>query len=218
MALIKPKIEIRDEGGNEIKGASVNIKSSTPGSDINPEFEKPLVSFSISNPFRKILYWLDQIRKKQTTTFAFKVSVPLIALPVFIFALFQVGKWSGLTFTRFQSATPVASASPTVTGSPSPVIHIEVSKAGTLKVAKGASQTRYLLSLRNGTLVPLEIPESINLSKYTNKQVLVTGLQNKETGVISVTDIAEVEVFNVTEIPKATPVSSASPEATGSAN
>ncbi|OGD92766.1 hypothetical protein A3E14_00025 [Candidatus Curtissbacteria bacterium RIFCSPHIGHO2_12_FULL_41_13] len=217
MALLKPKIEVRDESGNEIKGASVNIKSSTPGSDINPEFEKPLVSFSISNPFKKILYWLDQIRKKQTTTFAFKVSVPLIALPVFIFALVGMGKWSGLTFTRFQSVAPVASASPTVTGSPSPAPRLEVSKAGTLKVAKGSSQTRYLLSLRNGTLVPLEIPESINLSKYTNKQVLVTGLQNKDTGVISVMDIAEVEVFNVTEIPKVTPVLTP-PQATDSAS
>src|SRR3990167_8858595 len=150
MALIKPKIEIRDEGGNEIKGASVNIKSSTPGSDINPEFEKPLVSFSISNPFKKILYWLDQIRKKQTTTFAFKVSVPLIALPVFIFALVGMGKWSGLTFTRFQSLTPTPPV-PSVTSSPTPVFPVEVSKAGTLKIAKGASGARYLLSLRNGT-------------------------------------------------------------------
>jgi len=65
--------------------------------------------------------------------------------------------------------------------------------------------------------VPLEIPESINLSKYTNKQVLVTGLQNKDTGVISVMDIAEVEVFNVTEIPKVTPVLTP-PQATDSAS
>jgi len=201
MALVKPKIEIKDESGNEVKGGTINIKSgvSTPGSDINPEFEKPLVSFSISNPFKKILYWLDQIRKKQTTTFVLKVSVPLIALPVFVFALFEVGKWSGLTFTRFQSLTSTPAAS-SVSASPTPITSVEVSKAGTLKIAKSTNQTRYLLSLRNGTIVPLEIPQSIDLSKYTNKQVLVTGLQNKVTGVISVTDIAEVEVFNVTEV------------------
>ena len=217
MALIKPKIEIKDEYGKEVKGATVNIKSgvSTPGGDINPEFEKPLVSFSISNPFKKILYWLDQIRKKQTTTFVFKVSVPLIALPILVFALFEVGKWSGITFTRFQSLTSTAPA-PSVSASPASVFPVEVEKAGTLKIARGASQIRYLLSLRNGTLVPLEIPQSIDLSKYANKQVLVTGLQNKETGIISVRDIAEVEVFNVTEIPKLTPV--VSPVATNSAN
>src|SRR4030042_3411890 len=112
MPLVKPKIVVTDESGQEIKVSSVNIKSSTSKSDIKAEFEKPLVSFSISNPFKKILYWLDQIRKKQTTTFVLKVSVPLIALPVFIFALFQVGKWSGLTFTSFHSLTstqPVSS-------------------------------------------------------------------------------------------------------------
>ena len=76
-------------GESEIK---VKSETKTPKTDINPEFEKPVVSVSISNPFKKILYWLDQIRKKQTTTFAFKLSIPLIALPVIIFAAYQVGK------------------------------------------------------------------------------------------------------------------------------
>ncbi len=46
--------------------------------------DKPLVSFSVNNPFKKILVWLKDIRKRQTTTFNFKISIPLIALPIFL--------------------------------------------------------------------------------------------------------------------------------------
>lgn len=89
MAAKKSKLKVADESGEAIKGSEISAKSelSTPKTDINPEFEKPIVSVSVSNPFKKILYWLDQIRKRQTTTFAFKLSIPLIALPVIIFAV-----------------------------------------------------------------------------------------------------------------------------------
>lgn len=60
--------------------------------------------------------------------------------------------------------------------------------------------THYLLALRNGEIVNLEIPKNIDLSKYAERQVLVTGIQDKATGVIKVSDIAEIEVFNKTEI------------------
>lgn len=227
MATAKAKVKIKDESGKEIKGAALNVKSevSAPKTDIKPEFEKPLVSVSISNPFKKILYWLDQIRKHQTTTFAFKLSIPLIALPVIIFAAYQIGRGEGLT-SLFEW-TSQASPSPIAFVSPSPVQNVEISKAGILKIAKGTSRTRYLLSLRNGTIVTLDIPETIDLSKYANKQVLVTGFQDKTTRIIHVTDIAEIEVFNVTEIPKETPSPTPvinsptpipTPEATDSAN
>ena len=76
-----------------------------------------------------------------------------------------------------------------------------ISKAGTLKIAVDET-TRYLLFLKNGELVVLEIPQTINLSKYQNKQVLVTGTYNKATNILKVTDIAEITVFNTTIIPK----------------
>ncbi len=61
--------------------------------------DEPLVV--INNPFHKLLHWLDDIRKKQTTTFDLKISVPLIALPIFLIVLggafqyvFTLGKQS----------------------------------------------------------------------------------------------------------------------------
>lgn len=205
--------------GNVLESGTLTATSSakTPdGIPVEPEFEKPLVSVSISNPFKKILYWLNQIRKRQTTTFAFKLSIPLIALPVIIFAAYQVGRGEAMSFIKSK-----ASPAPIATSSAGAQTLIEISRAGILKIAKGTTGTRYLLALRNGEILNLQIPVTIDLSKYANKQVLVTGYQNKTTGVLNVTDIAEIEVFNVTEIPQTMPSPSPNPspkESTGGAN
>lgn len=39
--------------------------------DISPD--KPLVQMTIQNPFKKLLKWLDDIKKHQTATFDFKI-------------------------------------------------------------------------------------------------------------------------------------------------
>lgn len=197
------------EKGKVVKEGTFTTKETRDGPDGLPfveEFEKPILTLSVNNPFKKILYWLNQIRKHQTTTFAFKLSIPLIALPVIIFSAYQLGRGQGLSLIR----TQVSSPAPATTPQPP----VEISKAGTLKIAKGTVGTKYLLSLRNGTVVTLQIPANFNLVKYANKQVLVTGYQDERTGILSVTDIAEIEVFNETVIPQPT----STPEASGSAN
>lgn len=188
------KAQIRDEKGHFIK-AKVSVDSRADVK-LNPEFEKPLVKVEITNPFKKILYWLDQIRKRQTTTLAIKLSIPLIALPVVILGVFSLGRIYGINIQKAN-----ASPAPTpVVATPSPVV---LSRAGTLKIAVGGT-TRYLLSLKNGELVVLDVPPIINLIKYQNKQVLVTGTYNKSTNILKLIDIAEVQVWNTLEIPGST--------------
>lgn len=197
----------RDRHGHFVKEKDVKVKVSVTGQDlpIIPEFEKPLVSLTVTNPFKKILYWLDQIRRHQTTTVAIKLSIPLIALPAIIIGVFSLGRLYGINFQKAQS-----SPAPTQI-SPSPQPPVTLSRAGILKIAKSATQTRYLLSLKNGDLINLQIPPTIDLSKYANKQVLVTGLYDKTTGILNVTDIAQIEIFNTTVILQ--PTQSATPSA-----
>ena len=151
------------------------------------------------NPFKKILYWLDQIRRKQTTTFALKLSIPLIALPIVIAGVFTLGRIYGINFQKSQqSATP----------SPIPDTRYQIpnttlSRVGTLKVARG-TQTTYLLALKSGDYLTLKVPPTIDLTRYGNQQVLVTGSLDKQTGILTVTDIAEVQLFNDTKIPEST--------------
>src|SRR3990167_7901704 len=189
----------RDANGRFQKAPQIKSKTSasTPPVTPIPDFEKPLVSLNINNPFKRILYWLNEIRRKQTTTFAIKVSIPLIALPVVIIAVFTLGRYYGINFQKVQeSARASSSAVPSET-TPTPKPNLVISRAGTLRIAVG-NETKYLLALRNGTLVVLDIPATIDLNKYKDKQVLVTGTLNSTTGVLKVTDIAEVQIFNPT--------------------
>lgn len=175
-----------------------------------PDLDKPLLQVSITNPFKKIMYWLDQIRRKQTTTFAIKLSIPLIAIPVIAFAFFQLGKNFALPYSSTLIPSTVPSSSPTP--------DLIISRAGILKIAKG-KETRYLLNLKDGRVIVLEIPLGADLSKYQNKQVLVTGSYNRNTSVMRVEDIAEIELLNevsVTPTPK--PSLSPAPSASASAS
>lgn len=203
LARQQSKSQKRDSKGHFISTKS-ELKISAPEFKPIPELEKPLVAVSINNQLKKIMYWLDQIRKHQTTTLAFKLSIPLVVVPVIIAGAFSVGRISGLgiSFPEPVSHPPADFASPT------PVALVNLSKAGVLKIAKSATATSYLLSLKNGEIVILEVPKTIDLAKYANKQILVTGLFNKATNVLKVADIAEVQIFNPTVIPV---------EATGSA-
>ena len=183
------------------KRIRVTTTVETPGSDIDPDLEKPILELTVSNPFKKILYWLNQIRKRQTTTLAFKLSIPLIAIPVIFAAAFSLGRISSLSLLKPFSQP---SASPSNSPNPSVPQEITISKAGALRIAKSAAKTTYLLALRNGELVSLEIPPTIDLTKYANKQILVTGTLDKNTNILKVTDIAEVTIYNSIKIPEST--------------
>lgn len=198
----------RDANGRFIKGSS---SISVPPISPIPEFEKPLVSVNINNPFKRILYWLDQIRRHQTTTFAFKLSIPLIAIPIIIAALFTYSRYRVASLNKVHpTPTPIVSPKPTSspTASPSASIAPSINRSGTLRIAVG-NQTTYLLALRNGTLIVLDVPKSIDLNKFKDKQVLVTGTFNSSTGILTVSEIAEVQVFNPTPSQKTESSSSA---------
>lgn len=101
-------------------------KTSSPKKP-NP-LDAPLVV--INNPFKALLHWLDDIRKKQTTTFDLKVSVPLIALPIF---LIVIGGALQYMFTLGQKSvqnSPTSQISPT---SPTAPKLIMISKVGIIK-------------------------------------------------------------------------------------
>lgn len=96
------------------------------------------------------------------------------------------------------TATPSPDGEATAKPSASPSPQVPYSRTGTLKVAKVGNQTKYVLSLRNGDNVVLQIPETLDVKPYQNKQVLVTGYFNRNANLIEVTEIAEIEVFNET--------------------
>lgn len=201
----------RDSSGHFVKTTKITAKTTLTapnGTIVNPEFEKPLIAVSINNPFKRILYWLDQIRRHQTTTLAFKISIPLIAIPIVIAALFTYSRYRVANLNKLNSTptpTPsiLASPTPTPTAKPSPAAAPTVNRSGTLRIAVG-NQTTYLLAQRNGTLTVLDVPKTIDLNKFKDKQVLVTGTIDSSTGILTVTEMSEIQNFSPTPTPEST--------------
>lgn len=56
------------------------------------EDEETLVDLKITNPLHRITQILQDIKNHQSTTFSFRFTIPLIALPVFLLIAFQLGR------------------------------------------------------------------------------------------------------------------------------
>lgn len=125
------------------------------------DLDQPLLSLQIQNPLKKMLHWLNDIRKKQTTTFDFKIKIPLLALPIFFAVLggtfqffFALGQQKEKQMVAAQpTPTPIVIVQPTAT--PAPVL---VSKMGTIKATY---QVPYLVSTTPiPTILPTETESS----------------------------------------------------------
>lgn len=165
--------------GAEIK----KLKSATKGlTQLKNTFssDEPLVSLQVNNPFAKVIKWIDQIRRKQTTTFALKVSVPLVALPVVLFSFFQLGRVQALNREVF------------------------VSRAGFLRVTTG-TPPRYLLLQNNGQVITLTMPKDFDPINLANRRVLVTGYLNQATSTMRVDSNNDVGLALNIPTPTASP-------------
>lgn len=137
----------------EVSGPIAVVREAIKDSSI----DKPLLSVQINNPFRKLFLWIKEIKNKQTTTFEFKIKIPLIALPVFLVVL-------GSAFTFFfnlgKDAQKQVEAPVMVV--PTPIATkaaILTSKVGTIK---GTYQVLGLMAqaLETPTVIPTSAPTS----------------------------------------------------------
>lgn len=168
------KTQIRDGMGKFIKSEA------TTESD-------HLVDVKIHNPLKKIEQLIDEIRRRQTTQFAFKASIPLIALPLalaLIFGLggFQLGKIAApvcltRTATRLGTLhvlTVLVQMEPTWLERLTPWLGSPQRKQ---------SRTIALLEEKTATLT-VEYTLSQSLTAYNGRRVAVTGTFNPCTEVL----------------------------------
>ena len=219
----------RDDNGKDQNRSSDGTfghkKVEPPTSPFKPEIKNtssvhdPLFSFTLNNPFKKLLQWIDYLRKHHTTTFDFKIKVPLIALPIFLFVviglvqgLFNLGQYVQKQETAaLPSPTPIIIVEPTTT--PAPVIgsylgfiqstyqipSITLSPpVESSPSAKPASQiftrNRYILLDKEDTVTFLEIDSKIDMNPYLGKRVLITGLYDQSRKLLQLTTSGDIEI------------------------
>jgi len=177
---------------SKMTGALKDIKESGE----EAKLEKPLVSVSINNPLTWLMKLINQLKKKQTTTFTFRLGVPLIALPVliaaFAAAFFGLGKITAPKEEKIVEKSPSS---------------YYVSRAGILKAVGGGEAVIYFLVFPSGEAMKLQAPENIDLSKLKNKRILASGTYTVSTNTLSVENVAGMELLPAapSPIPTVTP-------------
>lgn len=186
---------------SEMTGALKDIKES----EEEAKLEKPLVSVSVNNPISWFMKLLNQLKKKQTTTFTFRLGVPLIALPVLIAAFAAV--FFGLGKLTTPKEEKIVEKSPS---------SYYVSRAGVLKIVEGTEGSVYFLVLSSGEALKLQPPENINLSKLSDKRILASGTYTVETNTLGVENVANMELLpaSPSPIPTVTPTPTSTPTPT----
>lgn len=151
------------------------------------ELEKPLVSVSVNNPISWFMKVINNLKKKQTTTFTFRLGIPLIALPIFIAAFatlfFGLGK---LTTKNEEEVKP-----------------IQFSRAGIFNAS-------YLV-LPSGEAIKLILPADTNVEALNGKRILVSGTYIQEDATLKVTNLTDMEMLPESPKPVPSPILSPSP-------
>ena len=146
------------------------------------ELEKPLVTLSVNNPISWFMKVVNNLKKKQTTTFTFRLGIPLIALPIFI------GVFAGLFFGLGKITTKEES----------PLSEIVMSRAGVYSASH--------LVLPNGDAIKLVLPEGANLEALIGKRILVSGIYNQENNTLKVENITDMELLPKSPEPLPSPI------------
>src|SRR4030042_334035 len=107
--------------------------------------------------------WLNQLKKKQTTTFTFRLGVPLVALPVFITAFAMV------FFGLGKITTPVKTEEVIVE---TPIKVYPMSRAGPLAKIGDLPEITYYLIVTSGEAMEIIAPVNIALPKLVSKRIL----------------------------------------------
>lgn len=161
--------------------------------------DETLINVRINNPFHRIIKLLKDIKSHQSTTVAFRFSIPLIALPIFFLGAFQLG--------RFQSSCATVTTSKigilqTITVSlpppPGPLDSLKRLIPGIPSLTKPSeleSQQQTLLLSANDEITHLVHPDSLSLRSFEGQPVLITGTYSECTKTMTVDTRENVRVY-----------------------
>lgn len=185
-------------------GTFMSIQTDTTLAPEDAELDKPLVTVSVQNPFKKLLHWIDQIRRNQSTTFSIKLKLPLIVtITLFVLGVSLVtssklfydwGKLAGLSAVlAMPDPTPAVLILPTATPAP-----VETTKLGILKglyTTDTNNPTRYVLEDREGQIIIILAPATLSLKQYIGNRVLLTGMYEETGSTLKIQKGSDIEVL-----------------------
>lgn len=154
-----------------------------------------LVQVSVHNPVKRIYQLLSDIKKHQETTFAFKFTIPLIALPIIMAVLFGLGGFQlGKLASPFcQSTFTPRSGQLLVTSVQKPPAEPFWEKL--FFWSAPAPQDMQTLTVLLSQNEPITINTKLDLVDFHQKSVLVVGDFDSCSHTLSLTSRSNISLF-----------------------
>ncbi len=170
--------------------------------------DAPLFDLKITNPIVYLKAWWKRIIANEGVDFRFRIRpLTAIAMALGIAAI-------GFGFGRFAlpESSPIVKYLPMLAPSPSPNVWKETAFTGVLKYTQ--ANQRYYLVTTEAEAVTLNAPANVNLAKLLGKRILVVGNYNTQTGIMTVTDTADMEILPAQIVPVPTTLPTPTPTPT----
>jgi len=167
---------------------------------VESDDDENLIDIKVNNPFKRIIELLKDIRRKQSTTFSLKFTIPLIALPVFLLTAFQIGRFqTGCTPTIVTKIGTVKNITIDVPNEKVDLVASVLSFFRTVpKVRTGvplvAKERALLISPQGETLTILHTDE-IGLGPLEGRTVFLTGSYSSCSPVIALDSKQNITVL-----------------------
>lgn len=173
--------------------------------------EPPLVT--VTNPVTYLRRWWEKVMGKEGVYFSFRIH-PITAFLIafgLTAGIFSIGRYSvNIPFLEYEVE---GTAKPSPTSEP-----VWKETAFTGKLQYSPLGLKYFLITTSSEAITLSVPNNLNLFTLVGKRIFAVGEYNKQTKVLKVVDVKDLEILSTTPIPiptiEATPTTTSSPSPT----
>lgn len=155
----------------------------------------PLLDLKITNPIVYLKAWWKRIVANEGVDFRFRIR-PLTAIAIAV-SVAAIG--FGLGRVTLPASSPIIKYLPQLAPSPTPNPWKETGITGVVRYTE--TNQRYYLVTSGVEAVTLDAPDNVNMSKLVGKRILAVGRYNGQTGIMVVTDAADLEILPVQAVP-----------------
>ncbi len=183
---------------NEAKGSLEILSSLIKAKET--EDDSTLIDIKVTNPLKRIYELLQDIKKHQSTTFSLRFTIPLIALPIFLFAAFQLGRGSYVCTQDFTSKKGVIKLTkvdiPTRQDGFLNKLWSNVGAPAISSTSSGyVTEERVLLDSQMGDIVQVLSTKAIDMQQYKDQTVIISGIYSTCTHIMTLNSKNNITIY-----------------------
>ena len=183
---------------NEAKGSLEILSSLIKAKET--EDDSTLIDIKVTNPLKRIYKLLQDIKKHQSTTFSLRFTIPLIALPIFLFVAFQMGRGSYVCTQDFTSKKGVIKLTTVdIPARQDSFLSKLWRNLGAPAISSTSSdyvtEERVLLDNQMGDIVQVLSTKAIDMRQYHDQTVIITGTFSTCTDILTLNSENNIVVY-----------------------